>query len=251
VFIEVKDEDDGIRVLTLTRPPANALTLEVIEELKRAMIDIGADAKVRAVILRGNDRFFSAGLDLAEMAQGGAEKMVNFGLDDGVFALWTLPKPTIAEISGHAVAGGSILALACDLRIAANGPYKIGLNETTLGLAFPAGAMEIARLSLPHHFLARLLLGGGVYMPDEALEVGYVHEVIERDLLRDRCLSVARELGQAPARAYAYNKASLQAEALGRLRKEPEEQRRKILLEWSSEETRKVFEKRLQSIKKD
>jgi enoyl-CoA hydratase len=250
VPVDVRDEEGGIRILTLARPPANALDAELIAELGEATRAAGTDERVRAVILRGNDRFFSGGLDLKKMAGGEAPRVSEFGYGDGIGALWTLPKPTIAEVRGHAIAGGAILLLACDFRISARGVHKIGLNETPIGLAFPPGAFEISRLAIAHTHFGRAILEGELYSPEEALRVGYLQELVDPDRLSARCLELARKVATFPAGAYAYNKAMLQKPALERCMNEPEADKQRRFEVWTSEETLNAFLARAQGLSK-
>jgi enoyl-CoA hydratase len=248
-MIEVRDEGE-VRILTLANPPANALDAAVIAALGDATVDAGRDPKVRAVILRGNDRFFSGGLDLKKMAMGEAVTVASFGYSDGIGSLFGLPKPTIAEIGGHAIAGGAILALACDFRIAADAGQKIGLNETAIGLAFPPGAFEIARAGLPKRSFARAILEAELYAPRDALDMGYVHEVVPKDTLSGRCKELAKKLGAYPSGAYAHNKAMAQRPFLERCQNEPEEDVRRRTEIWTSEETLNAFIARARGLAK-
>jgi enoyl-CoA hydratase len=250
VQIDVRDEEGGVRILTLNRPPANAFDAELIADLGEAARAAGAAKEVRAVIVRGNDRFFSGGLDLKKMAGGEAPKVSDFGYGDGIGALWTLPKPTIAEVRGHAIAGGAILLLACDFRISAAGSHKIGLNETPIGLAFPPGAFEISRLGLRHAQFGRAILEGELCEPARALEMGYLHEIVPPDRLSDRCLELAKKVAQYPAGAYAYNKAMLQKPALERCLNEPEAEKQRRSEVWTSEETLNAFLSRAAGLSK-
>src|SRR5215470_4235275 len=102
MVIETADEAGGIRVLRLNRPPAHAINAELLDELRRCCDEAARDEKVRAVVVTGGGKFFSGGLDLKEIAAaaGSSQYAFNFGNDDGVFALWTLPKPTVAMVNG-------------------------------------------------------------------------------------------------------------------------------------------------------
>lgn len=232
-------------MLTLNRPPANAIDVSLLEAISEAAGAAEADPAVRAVVVTGAGRFFSGGLDLKAMAGGQAQSMGRFGSDDGVFRLWTLPKPTVAMVNGHAIAGGSIVALACDFRVAAAGSYKIGLNETAIGLALPTGAFEIARLALPVRSGRTVLLEAGLHDPATAKGLGLVDEVVEGKDLEPRALALARSLGAAPLPAYAANKAAWQRPAVDRVRNEPREVRDAITRAWTSEETTRAFTARM------
>ncbi len=252
-MIETQDIEVGegvIRIWTLARPPANALNAAIIRALQDAAESAAEDPTVRAVILRGNARFFSGGLDLKEMAAGGAADVASFGYGDGVGALWTLPKPTIAQIEGHAIAGGAILALACDFRVCAEGDQKIGLNETAIGLAFPTGAFEIARRVLDPRFVNKVLLAAELFKPADALRVGLVDEVVKQENLQARCVALATQLAAYPPDAYAYNKALAIGPAVEWSGAESEEEAERRLKIWTSEETTRAFLARAQSLGK-
>jgi Enoyl-CoA hydratase/isomerase len=137
MLVESRDLGDGVRILRLNRPPANAINAEFLGALGAQCKAARDDENVRAVIVAGNGKFFSGGLDLKETASG-ANRVGNLAgsQDDGLFMLWTLPKPTVAMVNGHAIAGGVIIALACDFRIAQSGNHRFGLNEVAIGLAF-------------------------------------------------------------------------------------------------------------------
>lgn len=237
--IRVHDEAGGVRVFQLDRPPANALTFEVLLELKQIVAEAAGDPGVGAILVRGNERFFCAGLDLHELAGDGAEKLARLGRDDGLYALWTLPKPTIAEVSGHAIAGGALLALACDFRITRRGEQRIGLNENSFGIAFPREALEIARYALPQGGVARLILEGETFPPEQAKSLGYVQEVVASEALGLHCLVLARKLAEYPPAGYAHNKRYLQGPSLARCRAETDEARTALAKLWNSAETRR------------
>lgn len=233
-MIRVEDAADGVRIFTLDRPPANAITAELVSRLGEICAEARDDRSVRAVIMRGGERFFSGGLDLKAMAAGGASDVADFGWGDGVADWWTFPKPTVAEIAGHAIAGGAILALASDVRIASTAPKKIGLNETAIGLSLPRGAFEIARNGLaPRHF-ARVILEGELVGPEEALERGFLHELVAPEELSSRAMAVASKLAQLPPISYADNKRLQREPCVQRCENEPEEERARRRGGWSA-----------------
>jgi len=243
MVIDIRDEAGGVRVLTLNRPPAHAINPELLDELSRCCDEAARDDAVRAVVVSGSGKFFSGGLDLKEItaAMASSRHAFSFGGADGVFALWTLPKPTVAMVNGHAIAGGCILALACDVRIAADGPGKIGLNEVAIGLAFPVGAFEIARLALTNRQARRVLLEAGTYPPATALELGLVDEVVSSERLEQVCLERARQLGSHSCAAYAHTKRALQREAVERVRGETTTQLKELTDIWTSKEAAAVL----------
>jgi enoyl-CoA hydratase len=246
--IDVGDLDGGVRVLTLNRPPANAIDPALLHELFEVCEAATRDEAVRAVVVTGAGKFFCGGLDLKAVAsQTGTGS--GFGSpNDGIFALWTLPKPTVAMVNGHAIAGGGILTLACDVRIAARGNWKLGLNETAIGLPLPTGAMEITRLALTDQQARRVLLGAELFSPETARDLGIVDEVVEPAALERVCLERARLLASYPRQAYAYNKRGLQQHAVAAVRNETEQQRREIFEVWTSPETMQAVMKQMAGI---
>ncbi|HUI27123.1 MAG TPA: enoyl-CoA hydratase/isomerase family protein [Candidatus Kryptonia bacterium] len=246
--IETRDLDGGVRILTLNRPPANAIDPTLMQDLYAACEAAKNDDAVRAVVVTGNGKFFCGGLDLKAVT-GQVGTGSGFGsVGDGVFALWTLPKPTVAMVNGHAIAGGGIVTLACDVRIAARGNAKIGLNETAIGLPLPTGAMEIARLALTDQQARHVVLGADLFPPDTAREVGMIDAVVDPADLERVCVERARLLGSYPRQAYAYNKRILQQHAVAAVSGETEAQRRETFEVWTSEETMQAVMKQLSGI---
>ncbi len=229
MVVETKDLGHGIRMLTLNRPPANAISRELVDGLSQACRAAREDQSVRAVIVTGAGKFFSAGIDLKEAASGESRLGRFVGSeDDGVFALWTMPKPTVAMVNGHAIAGGVIIALACDFRIAAQHGPRFGLNEVAIGLPFPIGAFEIARLALSNRQLRYAMLGAELCDPARALELGLIDELVPPELLETRCVETAGRLGKSGQRAYAHSKRAIQRAAVARTLAQTSDEAREI-----------------------
>ncbi|MBI4514280.1 MAG: enoyl-CoA hydratase/isomerase family protein [Deltaproteobacteria bacterium] len=248
--IEIRDLDGGVRIMQLNRPPANAINSELMNALENACAAAARDPAVRAVVVTGSGKFFCGGLDLRALTGSPQEgrQLSAFGRNDGVFALWTLPKPTIAMVNGHAIAGGGILTLACDVRIGAHGNAKIGLNETAIGLPLPAGALAITGLALTNQQARRVCLEAELYPPTVARELGILDEVVEPAKLEEACLAKARLLAAYPQAAYAYNKRALQHDAVQLVLNETDEQRRAAFAVWTSPETVQKLNQQLSGI---
>ncbi len=242
MLVESCDVGDGVRTLMLNRPPANAINAEFLSALAAQCKAARDDENVRAVIVQGNGRFFSGGLDLKEAASG-ANRVGNLAgsRDDGLFLLWTLPKPTVAMVDGHAIAGGVIIALACDFRVTLEGSQRFGLNEVALGLAFPRGAFEIARLALNNQQLRWAMLEAGLFDGPRALEMGIVDEIVEPGRLEARCIEIAKRLGANGRLAYAHTKQRIQAEAVTRVLTQDSEEVREVGRITQSDETRALI----------
>src|SRR4029077_13032439 len=132
---------------TIDRPPANALNRDFFAELVALLGRLEAAADVRAVVMTGTGRFSSAGLDLFEVFGYPPGDFTDFTarFDAGFAALFGFPKPVVAAVNGHAVAGGAVLAAAADVRLMAEGDGRVGLTEIQVGVPFPAAILEIVR----------------------------------------------------------------------------------------------------------
>jgi enoyl-CoA hydratase len=237
--VRTRDADGGVRVLTLDRPPANAIDDALLGDLLAAL-DAARDAEaVRAVVLTGAGAFFGAGFDLgAPPRDATATARLNALYRDAHLALLALPKPTIAMVNGHAIAGGLVMALACDYRLGRDGDYRIGLNEVAIGASFPRAAFEIVRLRLPHARATELLLGAALYPAGQALRLGVVDELFPAEAFDSTVLRRAARMGAFPRAAYAHSKAALVAEAAARILAETPEEAERATAVWLSAESR-------------
>jgi enoyl-CoA hydratase/carnithine racemase len=196
--------DGGIGVITLDKPPANSYDLSFIEELADAVHAAASDDDVAVVVLRSaSDRFFSAGADVKAFNENTVEaNMELIRLSHEILSsIATVPKVFIAEINAHALGGGLEIALACDLRFAAEGDYRLGLPEVTLGvLPGNGGTQRLPRL-IGWSRALELMVTGRTVTPAEALEVGIVDALHPADALAANTLAYARTLAAGATRA--------------------------------------------------
>jgi enoyl-CoA hydratase len=237
--VRAEDRDGGVRLLRLDRPPANALDETLLGDLGAALDAARADDRVRAVVLAGQGTFFSAGFDLHAPRRdpAGAARLRTLYRDVHL-ALLTLPKPTVAMLGGHAVAGGLVLVLACDYRLGLDGDYRVGLNEIAIGASFPRAALEIIRLRLPHAGASELLLGAALYPAPQALRLGIVDELFTAEAFESTVLRRAARLGGYPREAFAHTKTALVAEAAERIRAETPAEADAGAAVWTTAESR-------------
>lgn len=230
--------DAGIAVLTLSHGKANALDLDFCRALTARFIDLrGYDA--RAVVLTGRGKIFSAGVDLKKLSEGGTPYIRDFlpalhALYDAVFFH---PKPVVAAVNGHAIAGGCVLAACADRRIMARESGRIGVTELLVGVPFPALAFEIVRFAVPPRYLSELTLTGATYDSDAALRRGWIDEVAEPADLLDDALSVARELAEISPVAFAQTKAQIRHAVTERMASSGKAIDAKVTDIWTTPET--------------
>jgi len=208
---------DSIAVLTLRHGKANALDIEFCEALTTRFAAL-REGNTKAVVLIGQGGIFSAGVDLKRLSEGGADYIRQFlpALHRLYHAVFFHPKPVVAAINGHAIAGGAILAACADRRIMARGTGRIGVTELLVGVPFPALAFEILRFATPVRNLPEFTLSGATYAIDAALERGWVDEVAEPKELLEDAIAVATELAALSAPAFAQTKQQLRAQVAER-----------------------------------
>jgi len=247
--VRSEDRDGGVRVLTLDRPPANAIDLELMTDLHAALRAARDDDAVRAIVVTGAGRFFSAGRDLNGVTMEPAEARL-FGhlFRDAFDALFSFPKPTIAMMNGHAIAGGLVLLLACDYRLGLDGDYKIGLNEVAIGASYPRVAFEIVRTRLTHQRACELMLGAALYPASQALRLGIVDELFPADSFETTVLRRAARLATYPREVYAHTKHTLIAHAVERVHAESDEEAERIAALWMTDESRAARKKQREKL---
>jgi enoyl-CoA hydratase len=205
-MIDVKTSD-GIAVMTMQHGKVNALDTEFCEAVMARFKELAAsDAK--AVVLTGQGKVFSAGVDLIRLSEGGEGYIRQFlpALHKLFEALFFHPKPVVAAVNGHAIAGGCVLACCADRRVMARAAGRMGVTELPVGVPFPALAFEIVRLTVPARYLAEVTFSGGTYETDAALERGFIDEVAEPSELLEDAFAVAQELADLSPPAFAQNK---------------------------------------------
>jgi len=205
-MIEI-EQRGNVAITRIVRGKGNALNLELLEAFDKCLTTLDA-SEAKAVVITGQGSVFGAGVDLPELVGGGEAYVNKFVplLSDVFERLAKFPKPMIAAVNGHAIAGGGILVLACDQRIMARGKARIGLTEMQVGVPFPAWALEIARFATPPEHFQTLIMTGRTWTADEALARGLVDEVVEADQLEARALAVAEELGALLPETFAASK---------------------------------------------
>jgi enoyl-CoA hydratase len=228
-----------VAVLRMEHGRANALDLELLAGLTARLGELEGSAA--ALVLTASGSIFSAGVDLFRLLDGGPGYLERFlpALDEALARLYTFPRPAVAAVNGHAIAGGCILALACDHRILADGPGRIGVPELQVGVPFPPLPLEIVRAALPAPVAQEAIATGRTYAAAEALARGFADELVAPERLLDRACEVAAALGAMPPAAFALTKRQLRQPALDRV-EAAGDLRAAVAAAWADEATQRA-----------
>jgi enoyl-CoA hydratase len=233
------DWRDGLALVRLTCGKANALNPRSLAAIEHALDEV-AGGGARGLVLTGYERFFSAGLDLVTLYGLERDAMEGFmaWFDSVMLRVFSFPRPVVAAVGGHAVAGGAVLALACDARVMSAGAGRFGLNEIRLGVPFPASALEIVRHAVPAGWVERVLYEGELFDPWEALARGLVTDVVNGDVV-EAAHQICARLAAAPAGAFETIKTALKGPAVERARATLGPLRRAFVDAWYAPEARR------------
>ena len=202
-----REAADSILTLRLDHGKASALDLELCGALQNEFERAAAAADVRAVVVTGTGTIFSAGVDLPRLVNSGKKYVQDFveGLDAMLRAMFLFPKPAVAAMNGHAIAGGAIIAWTCDYRVMSGG--RIGVPEALVGVPFPPLALEIVRFAVPRQHLHALLLLARTVETAEAKTMGLIDEQ-SNDVLA-RGIEVAKQMAAISPEAFRLTKRQL------------------------------------------
>ena len=230
-----------LAVLRLDKPRGNAIDEPFVKELAQVARDLGADPGVQGVMLASaHPKLFCPGLDLVTLLEYDRKAMQRFmGLfTEMVWALYSLRKPVVAAVGGHAVAGGCILALTADFRVLKRGGVQMGLNEVKVGVPLPWSIMVLLRASLPPTALAPVALLGRNFADDEALAAGLADQLADADGFEDFCRARLEEFADKDPAAVAVTKSYLRDGVLREMRARETEEMATWLDCWFSESAR-------------
>ena len=204
---------DNVAVLRMDDGKANALNGSSLTSLELAL---DATSSARALVLGGRGGFFSGGLDLKNLPSLPPDQLQSVlrQFIRAVRRLMESPAPIVAAVSGHALAGGAVLALACDYTIGIPGAFKVGLNEAAIGIPLPKIVVEMGKSKLLPQAWIRAMAHGEVFFMEDALKVGYIDELADPAELEIRALAKASALAALPPGAYLATKNHIRAAAL-------------------------------------
>ncbi len=241
-MIDREDRKD-FTIVWMSRGHGNSLNREFLQALVECF-NVLEESPARSVVLTAEGSCFSAGVDLPAVLEGGRHYLQDLlpAINALVERLLTFPKPVIAAVGGHAIAGGCVAVLACDHRVMARGKPTIGLTELLVGVPFPTLALEIVRARLPERFLREVLYTGQTYLAEAALARGLIDEVVEPAILHARACEKAEELARIEPDAFRITKQQLCLPILDRWRRYCEKLDGQILDAWSSSRVHKAIE---------
>jgi enoyl-CoA hydratase/carnithine racemase len=202
---------DGLLIVTMSRGKANALNAAMVDELNASVAEAKAD-EVRGLVLASScPNFFSAGFDVKEVFAYDRETMTTyFGAYMDLYeTLFRLPKPVVGALSGHAMAGGAVLALVCDVRVMAEGPFRFALNEINLGVVLSPSVIRMAIDAVGPRHARELFLEGETLTPARAKEIGLAAELAPPESVLERAVAKARLLSEKPRGAFGAIKRNL------------------------------------------
>lgn len=229
-----------VTILRMNHGKANAIDLKLLASLRAVFTDLRA---APAVVLTGTGGIFSAGVDLYQVAAGGRAYLDEFmpKLRETFDILFSFPRPLVAAINGHAIAGGCVLAQTADLRVMSAGTGRIGVTEMLVGVPFPLDALEIMRFGAGPA-LPAMVFTGRTHPPQRALELGLVDELAELEFVLDRAVATAAGLAAVPARTFELTKLELRRPYLEAIRQRSAAVDPDVEAAWKSEAALKAIQ---------
>jgi enoyl-CoA hydratase len=216
--VTLSERGDGVLVMSVERPPANAMNVDLLRELVEAVAVVAAKPP-RALVLSGRPGFFSAGADLKAVPGYGPSEQREMVANINAMALgvYELPCPVLGAITGHAIAGGLVLALCTDIRVASDAG-RYGLTEVKVGVPYPQAAIGVVAAELAPHAARVLAFGNELIDAAECLRLGVFDEVLEPERVLPRSVELASRLATLPPEVYARTKGDLRGATAARLR---------------------------------
>lgn len=238
-MIDVTEQGD-IAVITMRHGKANALDIAFCDALALRFENLRKSSS-RGVVITGQGKIFCAGVDLPQMAAGGMDYVRKFlpALDRLYTEVLNFPKPVVAAVNGHAIAGGCILACAADHRFMAKDSGRMGVTEILVGVPFPQLAFEIMRTVTSVRLLPEAMLTGATYTSTESLERGWVNELVDHAELLDKAVAMANKLASVSPEAFAFGKRQVRQPSNERLQRDGAALDAEVEKIWLSPETAK------------
>ncbi len=197
-------KNNGIAMITLNRGKVNALNQAYVEQIKKCLEDLENDPEVQSVIVTGDGKFFSFGFDIPEFLSYSKESFIRYLIKFSSLYnyMFLFPKPLVAALNGHTIAGGCMLAIACDYRIMTSGKARISLNEIAFGSSVFAGSVDILKFCTGQRNAETILYSGAMYSAEEAKLLGLIDQVAASENLLDDAIKIARYFAKKDSAAF-------------------------------------------------
>lgn len=227
-----------VATLTMAHGRANTMDTDLCRAITQTLHQLEADPTCRAAVLTGTGSVFSAGADLVAVLEGGTTYLETFlpALSDALDTLFRFPKPLVAAVNGHAIAGGCVVAAACDRRFMALGRARIGVPELVVGVSYPLVGLEILRFATAGRNLAELMYTGATLDAEDAVRRGLIDVAVEGDELPALAMTAAQSLARMPTESFRTTKDQLRRPFLHRIESDRHLRDAETMATWTSAE---------------
>jgi enoyl-CoA hydratase/carnithine racemase len=235
----LRTDEDGIARVAIRRGKVNAFNDAVIDEMSRTFAELALDPSVRAITLTGTGKFFSFGFDIPQFLGYDRERFTRYLINFTRLyrEIFLHPKPVVAMLNGHTIAGACMIATACDYRVMVSGKARISLNEINFGSSVFAGSVEMLKLLVGHRNAETVLYSGAMYTAEEAHRMGLVDQVVSEAELEDEAGKVAREYAAREPDAFRSIKGLLRRAVAGQMEMTERDSIEEFVRIWYSERT--------------
>jgi enoyl-CoA hydratase len=232
------DEQPDLTTVTMAHGPVNAQDIELLRALSQTFRSRANDP--RPIVITGQGRTFSAGVDLKRLVDGGPYYVEEFlpALSEAFMAIFEHPAPVVAAVNGHALAGGFIIAAACDARVGVAGHATLGVTELLVGVPFPPVPLEIVRYAVGDPVAADLIYTGRRMDVDECRRIGLLAEVVDdAEALLPAAAARARQMGAVQQPAFVISKRQLRRDTVERITRRRDEDDDQVTAVWAHRDT--------------
>ncbi len=231
--------DSGIATVTLKRGKVNALNESMVEEIRNSFEELENNQDIRAVILTGYGKFFSFGFDIPEFLSYSKDAFIGYleKFTSLCTYLFLYPKPVIAALNGHAIAGGCMLATTCDYRLMVSDNAKISLNEINFGSSVFASSVEVLRFCVGSKNAQKVLYSGAMFSAEDAKQLGLIDQITSQDKLMEQAQDVAEDFARKDNAAFRSMKRLLRKPVADEILQREKTSIREFVDIWYSEKT--------------